>query len=231
MLDKIKIFSAEQAEELKQLKERKAALVNRGREIENGREGLASKLRLQLRQYVDSIQNIDMTLDPENYRYIKDDAERTAQLERKAQLELECAPVKTELEVLIQEYEQIKVNLAELEAETAPFEVLQDFQNKLNENWPMIIAFESVLNSTTEIAPDLIVAVIAPLFDAYMDCVDKMDPQLTRKRKQNAKAFKADYDAFMEAGFTSSQAMDIVLARVKANNLTALLNSVSASKK
>jgi chromosome segregation ATPase len=206
MLERIKIFSAEQAAELKSFEERQWTLKSRASQIEDRRgEGLRANADRKIGQCASRIKDIERSQNPSDDYYIINDADRAANLERKAPLEAERDQAQAEVDALKLEQKEIEKHLNELDAERAPLEVLKEIQDKLNKNWPMIVASESILKIAAEIGPDLIVAAIAPLFDAYMDSIDKLEPQLARQRKQNTKAFKADFDAFMEAGFTSAK--------------------------
>lgn len=231
MLDRIHVFSDTQAEALKQLEERQSVLTSRMEEIEDRwGTGLRSRADNKISKCEEKIKDIDRSQNPtDDVYYITDDVGRAEYLERKAPLEAERDQAQAEVDALKLEKKEIKKQLSELDMEKAPLAVLQGFQNKLDENWPMVVAGESILKIAAEIGPDLIVAAIVPLFDAYMDCVDKLEPQFARKRKQNAKAFKADFDAFVEAGFNPEQAMNIVLARAKADTLTTIMSMVAAS--
>ncbi|OGL98613.1 hypothetical protein A2318_04560 [Candidatus Uhrbacteria bacterium RIFOXYB2_FULL_45_11] len=221
MLDKIQIFSAEQAAELNSLEEKCQTLTSRANEIENRYgEGLRADADRKIEKCVSKIRDIELSQNPSDDFYIRDDADRAANLERKAPLEAERDQAQAEVDALKLEKKQIKAQLDELDAKKAPLEVLKRIQNRLDENWPMIVAGESMLKIAAVIGPDLIVAAIAPLFDAYMDSVDKLEPQLARKRKQDAKLFRNEYNSLTAAGFDSNQAMSILLARIKPYNLT-----------
>ena len=221
MLDKIQIFSAEQAAELNSLEEKCQTLTSRANEIENRYgEGLRADADRKIEKCVSKIRDIELSQNPSDDFYIRDDADRAANLERKAPLEAERDQAQAEVDALKLEKKQIKAQLDELDAKKAPLEVLKRIQNRLDENWPMIVAGESMLKIASVIGPDLIVAAIAPLFDAYMDSVDKLEPQLARKRKQDAKLFRNEYNSLTAAGFDSNQAMSILLARIKPYNLT-----------
>lgn len=232
MLAKVNIFEEDQAATLKTLEERKAALKLRAYQIKDHRgAGLKTEVGSKVHNCEKAIRDIDQSQNPEHYSYISDDAKRAASLERKTSLEAERDQAQTELDALNLEYEQINAQYTELEAESAPLEMLKEFQSTLDTYWPKIMAGESVFKTVTEIGPDIIVAVLAPLMEAFCNCREKLQPQLERNRKLDAKAIKADFDAFIEVGFNSQQAMELALARVKMNTMTSLLTLVSNSRK
>src|SRR3989338_1585542 len=234
MLQKVQIFSADQAAELKRLEDVQKSLQIRAQEIEGGSRsaGLKGVAQEKVSQYARAIQQIEFGQNPENRNYyIQDDAKRAEALASKDSIVAERDQAQAELDALTSEYKQIEVKFIQLKTEMAPFVVLQGFQQKLDESWPMIMVGESTLKTVTEIAPDLIVAVIAQLMDAFLDCREKLQPQLQRNREMDAKAIRADFQAFLAAGFNGEDAMQLTLARVKASTLTSLMQIAGSMKK
>lgn len=232
MLNKVQIFTATHETKLKALEERKNKLEKRANEIKNSRgEGLYADAMNKIAACAKQIRDIDFSQDPNHGYYIKNVAERAQKLASKETLEAERDQTQAELDALKYECEQILKELDQIENEQAPFEALQELQDVINKKWPTVVAVETAIITAAKIGPDMVVSVLAPLIDAFCECRERLEPELQRNRKLDAEAIKADFDAFLKAGFNTDQAMQITLARVKENTLTSVLQMASAARK
>lgn len=232
MLNRVQIFNETHEAKLKNLDERREKFHIRAREIKTNRgQGLYANAFNKVDACARQIRDIDWSQDPNHSYYIQDDSERAEALEPKAQLESERDKAQAELDALNCEYGQITKELDQIEKEKAPFKALQELQELIDKKWPTVVVLETILNTATKIGPDMVVSVLAPLIDAFCECRERLAPELDRNRKLDAEAIKADFDAFLKAGFNADQAMQITLARVKANTLTGVLQMASAARK